>query len=213
MVTYLLLCFGSLFPIVDPFALVPIFLALVGEEPRQAQARTALRATFTCAIVLSLFAAGGTFIFRFFSITVPAFKIAGGVLLFGIGLEMMRAKISPTRGTEEEETEAEKKDDVGLIPLGIPLLAGPGSIATVMVLVGKAKGMTERASVFIAILAVSVITFLVLRSAAFVSRVLGKTGINVIGRVMGLLLAAVAMQFVIDGLYEAFPNVLGPRIG
>jgi multiple antibiotic resistance protein len=207
--SYALASFGSLFSIVDPFAAVPIFLALTGTLPRPAQTRTALRASATCFVVLTTFGVAGSLIFSFFGITLPAFKIAGGVLLFGVGLEMMRAKRSDTRATTEEAIEAETRDDVGLIPLGIPLLSGPGAIVTVMVLVGKAGDTAERASLFGAIAAVSLITFVTLLSAAFLARVLGRTGINVIGRVMGLILAAVAMQFVIDGLREAFPRVLG----
>jgi multiple antibiotic resistance protein len=209
LVTQALVSFGSVFSIVDPFAAVPVFLALAGAQPRPQQTRTAMRAALTCFLVLTTCGAAGSFIFSFFSITIPAFKIAGGVLLFGVGLEMMNAKKSETRSTREEEHEAESKEDVGLIPLGLPLLSGPGAIATVMVLVGKSKSMNERVSVYAAIFAVSVIAFLVLSSAALMTRVLGKTGINVIGRIMGLILAATAMQFCIDGLHEAFPKLLG----
>jgi multiple antibiotic resistance protein len=209
-VTYALVCFGSLFSIIDPFAAVPVFLGLVGEQPKKVQARTALRAALTCFSVLTTFGLAGSFIFHFFSITLPAFKIAGGILLFGVGLEMMRAKHSPTRSTEEEEQEAESKADAGLIPLGLPLLSGPGAIATVMVLVGKAKSPPERIGVYVAIFIISVLAFLILRSSSYMARVLGKTGLNVIGRIMGLILAASAMQFVLDGLHEAFPKLLGP---
>ena len=201
-----LIAFGSIFSIVDPFSAVPIFLALVGTHSKKAQARTALRASLTTFCVLTTFGIAGNFIFSFFSITIPAFKIAGGILLFGVGLEMMRAKRSDTRATREEEAEAESKEDVGLIPIGLPLLSGPGAIATVMVLVGKAHSVNQRVSVFIAVFAVSILAFLVLRSAGYMSKVLGTTGINVIGRIMGLILAAVAMQFVIDGIHEAFPS-------
>jgi multiple antibiotic resistance protein len=206
--SYVLVSFGSLFSIVDPFAAVPIFLALTGHMSRADQVRTALRATVTCFGVLLTFGIAGGFIFQFFGITLAAFKIAGGILLFGVGLEMMRAKRSDTRGTPEEALEAETRDEVGLIPLGLPLLSGPGAIATVMVLVGKARAPAERVSLFVVIAAVSAVTFVTLYSAAVLTRVLGKTGINVIGRVMGLILAAVAMQFVIDGVREAFPRVI-----
>jgi multiple antibiotic resistance protein len=199
-----LIAFGSLFSVVDPLATVPIFLALVGSQSRQAQSGTALRASATCFFVLSVFALAGGFVFRFFGITLPAFKITGGILLFGVGSEMMRAKRSGTRGTNEEALEAETKEDVGVMPLGLPLLSGPGSIATVIVLVGKARGLEQRVGLFVAILGVSLASLLTLRSAEFVARVLGKTGINVVGRVMGLILAAVATQFVIDGVHEAF---------
>ena len=210
-VSFALVSLGSLFSIVDPFSVVPVFLALTGSHPHETRVRAALRASLTCFLVLTLFALAGSFIFSFFGITLPAFKIAGGILLFGVGLEMMRAKRSATRATTEEEHEAETKEDVGLIPLGIPLLSGPGAIATVMVLSGKARDLPHRASLLGVIALVSVLSFLTLRSAAFVARVLGRTGVNIIGRVMGLILAAVAMQFVIDGLYDAFPRLLGPR--
>jgi multiple antibiotic resistance protein len=205
-----LVAFGAMFSIVDPFAAVPIFLALVGDHPRKSQARTALRAALTCFLVLTVFGAAGSFIFSFFSIALPAFKIAGGILLFGVGLEMMRAKHSDTRSTAAEEHEAEtKREDAGLIPIGLPLLSGPGAIATMMVLVGKSKTLGERFAVHGAVLLVSLSAFLILRSAALFSRVLGQTGINIIGRIMGLILAASAMQFVIDGLGEAFPKLFG----
>jgi multiple antibiotic resistance protein len=204
LVFYTLVTFGSLFSIVDPFAAVPIFLALVGEQPAPAQARTALRASATCFVVLTVFALAGGLIFKLFGITLAAFKITGGVLLFGVGFEMMRAKRSATRGTSAEARDAETKDDVGVIPLGLPLLSGPGAIATVIVFVGKARDVEQRACLFVAIGAVSAISFATLRSAAMVARVLGKTGIAVIERVMGLILAAVATQLVIDGIHEAF---------
>jgi multiple antibiotic resistance protein len=207
-VSYVLVALGSLFSIVDPFAAVPVFLALTGSQPRQARANIALRASATCFVVLATFAAAGSLVFSFFGITLPAFKIAGGILLFGVGLEMMRARRSDTRGTSEEAIEAETRDDVALIPLGIPLLSGPGAIATVIVLVGRATDIAQRVSLFVAIAAVSLIALLTLRSAEIVARVLGKTGMNIIGRVMGLILAAVATQFVIDGLHAAFPNAL-----
>ncbi|MGO8991775.1 MAG: MarC family protein [Polyangiaceae bacterium] len=205
--TYALLCFGSLMSIVDPFAALPIFLALTGSQERAAQARTARVATLTCFLVLSTFGVAGTFIFSFFGITIPAFKIAGGILLFGVGLEMMRGKQSETKGTSEEKVEAEAKQDVAIIPMGLPLLSGPGAIATVMVLVGRATTWPQRFAVYSAIVAVSILTFIVLRSAAMVARVLGRTGINLIGRIMGLILAATAVQFIIDGMHEAFPKL------
>lgn len=205
LVRYVLLSFGSIFSIVDPFAAVPIFLGLQVGESREAQRRTALRAALTCLCVLGTFALGGSILFKFFGITLPAFKIAGGILLFGVALEMMQAKHSETRATGAEQAEAEKKDDVGLIPLGLPLLSGPGSIATVMVLVGNAPDFPHRVGVLVAVLAVSVLAFLVLGSASFFAKLLGQTGINVIGRIMGLILSAISIQFVIEGVGEAFP--------
>ena len=207
--TYTVLCFGSIFAIVDPFAAVPIFLALTGDKPANDMANVARRASMTCMFVLLVFAAAGSFILRFFSITLPAFKIAGGVILFAVGFEMLRARPSRTRSTAEEQEEAHTKEDVALVPLGLPLLAGPGAIATVMVLSTRAGDLEHRAAIGVCVVIVSFITFIVLRSAALVTKALGQTGINLIGRVMGLILAATAAQFAIDGLREAFPRILG----
>jgi multiple antibiotic resistance protein len=206
--TYPLICLGTLFSIVDPFAAVPIFLALVGQQPRASQNSVALRASLTCFAVLTAFGAAGSIIFTFFGITIPAFKVAGGILLFGVAFDMMRAKPSPTKTTQEERSEAETKEDVGLIPMGIPLLSGPGAIATVMVLAGRAHGIFEHIGLHVAIAVVSGVSLLVLRSSTLMARVLGKTGLNVIGRIMGLILAALAIQFVLDGVKEALPGLV-----
>lgn len=201
--------FGSLLSIVDPFAAVPVFVVLVGDQPRAVQAGVALRASFTCALVLTAFGLAGALIMRFFGITIPAFKIAGGIILFGVGFEMMHARVTTTRSTSAETAEAGTKAEVGLIPLGLPLLSGPGAIAAVMVLMGRTHSVGERILVHVAIALVSFIAFLVLRSASYLARALGTTGINIIGRLMGLILAALAVQFVIDGLRESFPHVFG----
>jgi multiple antibiotic resistance protein len=206
-----LVAFGSLLSIVDPFAAVPIFLVLTVSQPPPARTRTALRAAATCFFVLTTFALVGGAVFSFFGITLPAFKITGGFLVFGVGFEMIRAKQSGTRSTEEEATEAATKDDVAVVPLGLPLLSGPGAIATVIVLAGKAPGVEHRLSLGVAIAAVSLIAALVLMSAETVSRLLGTTGINIVGRVMGLILAAIAIQLMIDGVHEAFPAFGGFR--
>ena len=207
LLTFGLVCFGQLFSIIDPFACVPIFLGLVGDRSAGEQRRVALRAALTCIVVLGVFGAAGAIILQIFSITLPAFKIAGGIILFVVGFEMLRARASTTRSTSEERHEAAAKDDVAIIPIGLPLLAGPGAMATVMVLAGKATSFGERCAVFGAVLAVAVTAFVVLGSATYFSRALGKTGINLIGRVMGLILAATAVQFIIDGAHDAFPKL------
>jgi len=200
---FLGLCLPSILSIVDPLAAVPVFVTLVAKDPRPEQRRTALRAVLTMAIVLTIFAAAGNAIFHFFGITVPAFKIAGGVLLFSMALEMMRATPSAVRTKPEEQTEAETKEDVGIVPLGIPLLSGPGAIATAMVWAARAKGPTQNAALYGSILVVAVITLVVLLSATPLLARLGKTGINITTRIMGLILAATAAQFLLDGWREA----------
>ena len=195
--------FPSIFSIVDPIAVVPVFLGMVGHATRSEQRNIAFRATVTMVIVLCTFAASGSMIFKFFGITVPAFKIAGGILLFYTAIEMIQAKHNKVRSTPEETVEAETKADVAIIPLGIPLLSGPGAIATVTLLSSRAHGPAENLALYGSILGVAVITFTVLISASFLVRVLRQTGINVASRVMGLILAATAAQFVLDGWFEA----------
>jgi multiple antibiotic resistance protein len=207
--TFFTLCFPSLFSIVDPIACVPVYLSLVGSEEPSVQRRTAVRATLTATIVLCLFAATGTAIFRFFGITIPAFKLAGGVLLFSMALEMMRAKPSPVRNTPEETSEAQHKDDVAIVPIGIPLLSGPGAIATVVMWSARAQHPTEQLALYVSLGLVTGITLVTLLFAPKVVRFLGQTGINVITRIMGLILAATAAQFLIDGVREAMSGAFG----
>ena len=196
-------CFPSLLSIVDPIACVPVFLALVGGEQRVSQRAIAVRASITALTVLMIFAASGTAIFNFFGITIPAFKVAGGILLFTMALEMMRAKTSSVRNTPEETSEAQHKDDVAIVPIGIPLLSGPGAIATAIMWSARAQAMGEKIALYASIVLVIGIALVTLTFASRVVRFFGKTGINVISRIMGLILAATAAQFVIDGVREA----------
>jgi multiple antibiotic resistance protein len=201
--SFLGLCLPSILSIVDPLAALPMFVALVAKDPKPEQRRTAMRAVFTMTVMLLLFAAAGNAIFHFFGITVPAFKIAGGVLLFSMSLEMMRAHASAVRSKPEEQHEAEAKQDVGIVPLGIPLLSGPGAIATAMMWAARAKGPAESAALYASIVIVALITLVTLLFAARLLHRLGKTGINIATRIMGLILAATAAQFLLDGVREA----------
>jgi multiple antibiotic resistance protein len=196
-------CFPSLFSIVDPIGVVPVYLALMAGEPRKEQMRTAARAVITATIVLIVFAATGASIFNFFGITIPAFKVAGGVLLATVALEMLRAHTSPMKNTPEETSEARAKDDVAITPIGIPLISGPGAIATAIMWSSRATHASEKLALYASIGLTTGITLLALVFAARLVQLLGKTGINVITRIMGLILAATAAQFVLDGWKEA----------
>src|SRR5579871_5904096 len=132
-----LIAFTSLFVLVDPVAAVPAFLAMTRGSNRSQRRRMAARAAWTCLVVLLTFSLAGTLIFKLFGITLAAFRIAGGVILGMIGLDMLKARRSPTKETPGETEEGAEKEDVGIIPLGIPMLAGPGSISSVMVLMGQ----------------------------------------------------------------------------
>lgn len=205
--TFGLASFGAIFSIVDPFAALPVFLALTGSESEQNRKRIAARAALTCLLVLSTFAIIGPALFQFFGITIPAFRIAGGLLLFGISMEMMHAKVSETKTTEQETEDAAGKEDVGLIPVGIPLLSGPGAIASVMMHSGSTRRTSDHIALLIAIVCVAIASWVLLRFASRIAKILGKTGMNLIARIMGLILAAVAIQFVLDGLQGAFPKL------
>ena len=201
--TFVTLCFPSMFSIVDPIGVVPVYLALVGAETPAEQQRTAVRSTITATLVLSLFAATGTAIFHFFGITIPAFKLAGGILMFLMALEMMRAHTSPVKSTPEETSAAQSTHDVAIVPIGIPLLSGPGAIAAAIMWSSRAHQASEKVALFASIGLVTAITLITLLFAGRVVRLFGKTGINLVSRIMGLILAATAAQFVLDGWKEA----------
>lgn len=203
LVQFSLIAFSSIFVLVDPIAAVPTFLAMTGDSNRARRRHMAARAAWTCFIVLLVFAMAGTLIFRVFGITLAAFKIAGGLILGIIGLDMIKAKRSPTKETPGETEEGAEKEDVGIIPLGIPMLAGPGSISSVMVLMSQ-NGDWQHVIVIIASIAVvAALSFMVLAAADRVSSYLHETGIRILTRMMGLLLTAIAVQFVLNGLKDA----------
>ena len=163
----------------------------------------AWKASVTALVVLSAFAIAGQYIFRMFGITLPAFEIAGGIILLLIGLDMLEAKRSPTQESTEETTEAALKEDAGIVPLGIPMLAGPGSITSVMVLVGQAQGEWQKmAAILVSILITAAICYLVLGNSGRVARGLGETGVRILVRIMGLLLVALAVQYFVNGLVD-----------
>ena len=195
------IAFTSIFFLVDPFAAIPAFLVMTS-EPARARRRMAARAAWTCFTVLAAFSIAGSYIFSLFGITLPAFKIAGGIILGLIGLDMVQARRSPTKETPGDTEESREKEDVGIIPLGIPMLAGPGSISTVMVLVSQSVDWMHSAVILSAIALTSALSFAVLAAADRVRAFLGETGIRILTRMMGLLLTAIAVQFILNGLKD-----------
>jgi multiple antibiotic resistance protein len=201
-VRFSVLAVSSIFFLVDPFAAIPAFLAITAGADRQRRRRMARRGALTCFIVLMTFALAGKLIFRMFGITLPAFEIAGGVILLLIGIDMIEAKRSPTQELSDETAEATAKDDAGIVPLGIPMLAGPGAISSVMILVGQALKFWELMVVLGAISLTAWISYLILNGADRVRRIMGETGIRILVRIMGLLLVALAVQFFVNGLTD-----------
>lgn len=202
-VRFSVLALSSIFFLVDPFAALPTFLAVTAGADPQRRRSMARKASITAFVVLSAFAVAGQYIFRMFGITLPAFEIAGGIILLLIGLDMLNAKRSPTQETGPEAEAAAAKEDAGIVPLGIPMLAGPGSITSVMVLVGQAQGHWSLLGAILgAILITAVICFLVLGNSNRVANVLGETGIRILVRIMGLLLVALAVQYFVNGMVD-----------
>jgi multiple antibiotic resistance protein len=200
----LALIFTSILFIVDPFAVIPTFLAMTARDAPAQRRVLARRGAWTCAITLIAFALGGSVIFKVFGITIGAFKIAGGVLIGLNALDMVQARRSQQRGTPVETAEGIEKDDIGIMPLGVPMLAGPGAISTVMVLALGAKTPAATGAVYVSILLTALISYLVLAAASVVERRLGQTGMRILTRLMGLVLCAIAVQFIIDGIKLAF---------
>ncbi len=202
-IQFLLLAFSSLFFIVDPLASIPTFLALTGDTELAHRRHMAKRAAWTCFLVLSGFALGGTLIFRMFGITLPAFRIAGGLIIILIGLDMVQARRSQTKETPSETAQAMEKEDVGIIPLGVPMLAGPGSISTVMALMAQAATWQHSLLIIVALALTAFLAYWTLAGADRVGRRIGDTGIRILTRFMGLMLMAIAVQFILSGLAAA----------
>jgi multiple antibiotic resistance protein len=191
--------FLTLFVVVDPVGIAPVFLALAGTRPKEEQARIARRAVVIGGTVLFSFALGGPWLLGKLGISMDALRIAGGILLFRIAVGMVLA--AHERETQEEEEEALSRPDVSVFPLAIPLIAGPGAMASTMILAGQAGADPWRVAVVFAMAgAVLALTWLTLRLASPLGRVLRRTGVNVITRVLGVLLAALAVQYVADGV-------------
>jgi len=203
-VRFAVLALSSIFFLVDPFAAIPGFLAITESADPARRKRMAGKGALTCFVVLTGFALGGQLLFRMFGITLPAFEVAGGLILLLIGLDMLEAKRSPTQEAHGDTEEAAAKEDAGIVPLGTPMLAGPGAISSVMVLVGQVPSLWhwEMGAILGSIAFTSLVTYWVLASASQVRRVMGDTGIRILVRVMGLLLVALAMQFFVNGLSD-----------
>jgi multiple antibiotic resistance protein len=207
-IAFALAAFSAIFSVVDPLGAVPVYLAMTAADSREHRRRTALRASISMFVILAVFAASGVFILRFFGISLGSFRIAGGVLLFLLAVDMVRAQPSRQRTTPEEQKEGTDKPDISLFPLAFPILSGPGAVATVMVMMARAHGLVQYAIVYAAVFLTAIGTYITLEVAAIAGRRVSQTGLNVLHRVMGLLLAAIAVQFVVDGAKEILPTLL-----
>jgi multiple antibiotic resistance protein len=202
---FALVTFTSVLFIVDPIAVIPTYLVITQDEVPAQRAVTARRACIAAALILVVFTLGGRLIFQLLGITLPAFRIAGGLILWLVAMDMLHGE-RKTQESAPEISEGRVKEDVAITPLAMPMLAGPGAISTIMVLAGQAQTPTRLVVVYGAILVTMFIAWLTLRAAERLTVRLGQTGIRVMTRLMGLLLAAIAVQFVVTGVKDALAS-------
>lgn len=196
----LIAAFTTLFVIMDPPGLAPLYIALTQGMPAGQRNRIGLRACIVAGVLMLVFLFLGEAVLGFVGISMPAFRIAGGVLLFLTALDMLFQRRQERRQTNADEGAREHEDDPSVFPLAIPLIVGPGAITTIILLAGQAKGPGDVAAVAGVMFANLVIVFLTFLAAPYLERALGRVGINIVTRLLGMLLAALAVQFILDGL-------------
>lgn len=198
--------FIMLFVVVDPIGVTPLFGALTRSGGHVYRRRMAFKSTLLAAAILLIFACIGDWLLKALGVSIPAFKIAGGILLFLIAIDMVFARQSGGRSaTTREEEEARFKEDISVFPLAFPLIAGPGALATILLMVSETRGhMVHFIGVIAVLLLVLAVTLACLLVAGRLMKLLGQTGANVVGRLFGVILAALAVQFVMDGIHAGF---------
>jgi MarC family membrane protein len=202
---YILLAASSLFVIVDPLATIPAFLAMTPNDTPESRTKMAGLACWVAAGILLAFAIAGELIFRFLGITMPAFQLAASIVLLLVAIDMLRAQRSRVHETSEETAAGAAKTDIAVTPLAVPMLAGPGAISTAILLHNQASGVVQRIALYACILGVSLASYLILRVSARGARWLSPILLNITARIMGLLLAAVAIQFALNAIRQLNP--------
>ncbi len=202
---------AALVSIVNPVGAIPVLIKLTEAQTPEERRRTCRRTALTTALVLLVSLALGETILSFFGITIASFRVGGGILIMMIAFSMLHAQTSPIRHTEEEARDSLERDTVAVVPLGIPLLAGPGAISTVILNAQHYSSTPHYLILVIEILAVALTVQLCLGSASFIARLLGRTGINIVTRIMGLIMTAVGVEFIAAGLKQLFPILAAVR--
>jgi len=202
-----ILSFVLLFVIVDPIGLIPGFLAMTCQNSVVEKIRMARVASISAFFILVVFFFFGQYIFRLFGITLPAFQISGGILLMIVALDMLQARRTSIKESAEEKEAGAEKNDIAITPLAIPMLAGPGAITTVILLSRQAVSHSDRAILIMDLFLVCALTYLILRYAALRAKILSVIALKIITRIMGLILSAIAVQFILDGIKETFKTI------
>jgi len=199
--------FAGLFSVADPIGAIPFFISLTENPPRHERLRSAWVCALAVAVVLWVALFGGETMLWLFGIGIPSFQIAGGILILLMGINMLRVSSDRSRQTPEERLESTHKESIAVVPMAIPLLSGPGAISTVIVYAHRDESWSHYVLVACVIATLAVTVFLALLMAGRIASVLGRTGMNVVTRVMGLIIASVAVEFIAKGVGSLFPGL------
>ena len=202
----LLLFYVSLFSIVNPLSAIPIFTGLTQGATRAELKKITRQTSISVFLILTMSYLAGEAVLRFFSISVASLRVAGGVLIFAMAWSMLQATVSRAKQTTEEAAEATERQSIAVVPLAMPLLAGPGSISLMIIIAGRTDGLMNHGIIILGTALLALTTWIVLLTAGPIAKALGRTGLNVATRFMGLILAAIAVEFITSGLLEIFPS-------
>jgi len=197
--------FAALMAIVNPVGAVPVFIELTAGQSARDRHRVGFQAALSTGIILAVALLTGETILEFFGITIGSFRVGGGILILLMAISMLHARMSPVKQTEEEMIDSADRQTVAVVPLGTPLLAGPGAISTVILYAQRNSSVSHYVILAIGIAFLSLVTWITFRAAPPLASFLGKTGINVVTRIMGLIMAAVGVEFIANGLKQLFP--------
>ena len=207
-ITFFIYAFASIFVIVNPVAGLITFISLTSEMTTDERNATVKRSVTVACLLAIVFAASGELILRFFGITVDCLRVAGGILLFTVALDMMHARVSRESVTMEEIRDATRREDVSIFPIAIPLLTGPGAITTVILVMRAGAALELKMMVILAILLTFALSYITFRFANRINKIMGVTGSLVITRVMGLFLGAIAVNFVAIGAWNIYISMV-----
>mgnify|MGYP003956685949 CR=1 FL=1 len=198
--SFFVLTFSSLFTLINPIGIMPILLSITEDENDQNYKRIIKKGVLTAYIVLLIFSFMGDLIFKFYGITINAFMIAGGIIFFRNSLDMIDSKVSRLSSTPMETKEAFNKEDISITPIGIPIIAGPGAITSIMLLSSQTVGFFDKCILHLNIIFILLLTFVILILGKKIAKKIGTTGIRIIQRIMGLILMVISIQFIINGI-------------
>ena len=201
--------FIALLAIVNPVGMLPIFINLTASQEPQERRKNGLLASVSMGAILLVVLFAGETILRFFGISVDSFRVGGGILLLLMAITMLHGKVSNVKQTKEEELDSVERDSVAVVPLGTPLLAGPGAISTVILYAQRYSSVAHYLAMVAVIVVLTGCTVLLFRMAPTITTLFGRTGINIVTRLMGLIMAAMGVEFIAHGLRQLFPVLAG----